>query len=121
MIIAGLVFMTSLIRQSTRPRYRTLSYWFCVVMVSVFGTMRADVAHVGLGIAYSVSTSVFVIVLIEGTLSIHSIVSARREFAVNSSTSSASRRRLLSVPPRAASALLLYIWASSPRVCYLPD
>ena len=57
-------------------------------MVSVFGTMCADVAHVGLGIAYTVSTSAFAVVLaaifsvwyrVEHTLSIHSITTARRE------------------------------------------
>ena len=63
MIIAGLVFMTSLSWQFSRPQYQTFSYWFCVVMVSVFGTMCADVAHAGLGITYSVSTAVFAIVL----------------------------------------------------------
>jgi len=87
-VVAGLVFLASLVWQFTRPRYQTLPYWFCVVMVSVFGTMCADVAHVGLGIAYSVSTSVFAVALatiflvwhrVEGTLSIHSITTARRE------------------------------------------
>jgi uncharacterized membrane-anchored protein len=88
-VVAGLVFLASLAWQFTRPRYQTLAYWFCVVMVSVFGTMCADVAHVGLGIAYSVSTSVFAVALaaiflvwyrVEGTLSIHSITTVRREF-----------------------------------------
>ena len=87
-VVAGLVFLASLTWQFTRPRYQTLAYWFCVVMVSVFGTMCADVAHVGLGIAYSVSTTVFALVLaaiflawyrVEHTLSIHSITTARRE------------------------------------------
>ena len=57
-------------------------------MVSVFGTMGADIAHVGLGIPYEVSTAVFAVALaviliawrrVEGTLSIHSIVTPRRE------------------------------------------
>ena len=87
-VIAGLVFLASLTWQFTRPRYQTLSYWWCVVIVSVFGTMCADVTHVGLGIAYSVSTSAFALVLaavfilwyrVEYTLSIHSITTARRE------------------------------------------
>jgi uncharacterized membrane-anchored protein len=59
-----------------------------VVMVSVFGTVAADVVHVGLGVPYAVSTAVFAAILavvfalwyrIEGTLSIHSIVTRRRE------------------------------------------
>jgi uncharacterized membrane-anchored protein len=57
-------------------------------MVGVFGTMAADVLHVGLGIPYIVSTIFFAIVLVvvfrtwyrvEGTLSIHSITTPRRE------------------------------------------
>ena len=59
------------------------------MVVSVFGTVCADVAHVGLGITYSVATPVFAIVStlilvtwyrMEGTLSVHSGASARREF-----------------------------------------
>jgi uncharacterized membrane-anchored protein len=57
-------------------------------MVSVFGTMCADVVHVEFGVPYAVSGIAFALVLavtfwlwfrIEGTLSIHSIVSTRRE------------------------------------------
>jgi uncharacterized membrane-anchored protein len=87
-IVAGLVFLIVLAWQLTRHSYQTLAYWCCVVMVSVFGTMCADVAHVGLGIAYAVSSTVFALALatifitwfrVEGTLSIHSITTARRE------------------------------------------
>lgn len=87
-VVAGLVFLAALSWQLTRTAYQTLPYWFCVVMVSVFGTMCADVAHVGLGVPYVVSTGVFAVTLavvfvlwyrLEGTLSIHSITSARRE------------------------------------------
>ncbi len=87
-VLAGLVFLASLAWQCTRPRYQTLPYWFAVVMVSVFGTMCADVAHVALGVAYAVSTSFFAAALavvfftwrrVEGTLSIHAITTARRE------------------------------------------
>src|SRR3954452_3998391 len=57
-------------------------------MVGVFGTMAADVLHVGLGVPYIASTIFYAIVLalvfrtwyrVEGTLSIHSITSERRE------------------------------------------
>jgi uncharacterized membrane-anchored protein len=57
-------------------------------MVSVFGTMAADVLHVGLGVPYAVSTAGFAVVLAgvftawwlaERTLSVHEITSARRE------------------------------------------
>lgn len=57
-------------------------------MVGVFGTMCADVLHVGLGIPYIVSTVFYAVVLAvvfriwyrtEGTLSIHGITTERRE------------------------------------------
>jgi uncharacterized membrane-anchored protein len=57
-------------------------------MVGVFGTMAADVLHVGLGVPYVVSTVFYAGVLylvfrtwyrVEGTLSIHSITTPRRE------------------------------------------
>jgi uncharacterized membrane-anchored protein len=63
-------------------------YWFAVAMVSVFGTMAADVAHVGLGVPYLASTTFFIVVLaviftvwhvMEKTLSFHSIYTRRRE------------------------------------------
>ncbi|MET8964797.1 hypothetical protein ABZX69_35890 [Streptomyces sp. NPDC004074] len=63
-------------------------YWTAVVMVSVFGTMAADVLHVGLGIPYTVSTPPFLTALAavfalwyaaERTLSIHGIRTRRRE------------------------------------------
>jgi uncharacterized membrane-anchored protein len=69
-------------------RYYAWSYWSAVVMVAVFGTMAADVAHVVLHIPYFVSSAVFASALAiifatwyasERTLSIHSIVAGRRE------------------------------------------
>jgi uncharacterized membrane-anchored protein len=57
-------------------------------MVGVFGTMAADVLHVGLGVSYLVSTAFFAVALAaifglwygsEKTLSIHSIHTRRRE------------------------------------------
>jgi len=69
-------------------RYRTVAYWSAVVMVSVFGTMCADVVHVEFGVAYVVSAIALALALalvfwtwfrVEGTLSIHSIVTTRRE------------------------------------------
>ena len=84
----GVVFALALAWQLRAPRFRVVTYWFAVAMVSVFGTMCADVMHVGLGVAYLVSSSVFVAALAviflwwyrcERTLSIHSIVTTRRE------------------------------------------
>jgi len=86
--VAGVVLLVALVLQFSRRRYVTWIYWFAVMMVSVFGTMAADALHIGFGIPYAVSTAVFVVVLAvifvawyasEKTLSIHSIVTPRRE------------------------------------------
>lgn len=86
--LAGIVLAISLVMQFSTKRYMPWAYWFAVVMVSVFGTMAADVLHVGLGIPYIVSTIFFFVVLLavfaiwylkEKTLSIHSIYTPRRE------------------------------------------
>jgi uncharacterized membrane-anchored protein len=87
-ILAGVVLVAALVLQFRTPRYNVWAYWFAVVMVSVFGTMDADVLHIGLGIPYLISTTFFAIALAvvftiwhrsERTLSIHSIVTRRRE------------------------------------------
>ncbi|MFF3419642.1 hypothetical protein ACFYW9_33925 [Streptomyces sp. NPDC002698] len=63
-------------------------YWTAIVMISVFGTMAADVLHVGLGVPYLISTPLFLTALgavfavwygSEHPLSIHSIHTRRRE------------------------------------------
>jgi uncharacterized membrane-anchored protein len=81
-------FACALILQFSMRRYVAWAYWFAVVMVGIFGTMAADVLHVGLGVSYTASTVLYAAVLIavfvawrrtEGTLSIHSIDSPRRE------------------------------------------
>jgi uncharacterized membrane-anchored protein len=83
---AGLLI--ALLLQLAVRRYVPWVYWLCVVMVSVFGTMAADVAHVGLGVPYVVSSAFFAAALTvvfvvwyktERSLSIHSIHNARRE------------------------------------------
>lgn len=69
-------------------RYNAFAYWAAVMMVAVFGTMAADVVHRQLGVSFAVFTfccalAVAVTFLVwhrtEGTLSIHSITSRRRE------------------------------------------
>jgi uncharacterized membrane-anchored protein len=82
-------FTAALILQFAVRRYVAWIYWLAVVMVSVFGTMAADVLHVGFGVPYLVSTVFFSVVLaavfmvwyrVERTLSIHRIDTRRREF-----------------------------------------
>ena len=81
-------FVVALALQFAMRRYLAWTYWFAVVMVGVFGTMAADVLHVGFGVPYFASAALFAVVLAavfvtwqksEKTLSIHSITSRRRE------------------------------------------
>ncbi len=87
-LAAGVVFAVVLWWQLRAPRFSATTYWAAVVMVSVFGTMCADVVHVAFGVPYLVSTFAFGLVLVgvfwswwksEGTLSFHSIRTTRRE------------------------------------------
>ena len=81
-------FALALALQFRVRRYIVAIYWFAVVMVSVFGTMAADVLHVVIGIPYVLSTAFYAVALAaiflwwyrsEGTLSIHRIDGGRRE------------------------------------------
>lgn len=87
-LIGGVLLVASLVWQFRSARYQPWRYWSAVLMVSVFGTMVADVLHVVLGIPYMISTIAFAIMLSlvflcwyrsEGTLSIHTINSRRSE------------------------------------------
>jgi uncharacterized membrane-anchored protein len=84
----AVVFVIVLWWQLRSTTYQTVTYWSAVVMVSVFGTMCADVVHVEFKVPYAVSAVAFALALVvvfwwwfrvEGTLSIHSIVTTRRE------------------------------------------
>ena len=92
LVVAGVAgfagFAVALWLQFRVRRYIAVVYWFAVAMVAVFGTMAADGLHVGLGVPYIVTTVFYAAVLAavfflwhrsEGTLSIHSIVTRRRE------------------------------------------
>jgi uncharacterized membrane-anchored protein len=90
-LAVGLGFLglvVSLAIQLYLRRYVAWAYWFAVVMVAVFGTMAADAVHIELQVPYALSaamcavglTVIFVVwYLSEGTLSIHSISTRRRE------------------------------------------
>lgn len=84
--ILGLSFALWL--QMRQHEHRAPVYWFAVMMVAVFGTMAADGIHDGASIPYSVTTPLFGLAVgaiflawyrSEGTLSIHSICTRRRE------------------------------------------
>jgi uncharacterized membrane-anchored protein len=86
--VAATAFVVALALQFSVRRYVPWVYWLAVAMVGVFGTMAADVLHVRFGVPYVASAAAFAIVLavifvvwhrLEGTLSIHSIRTRRRE------------------------------------------
>jgi uncharacterized membrane-anchored protein len=87
-VLGGIALVVALFLQFSSDRYVPWRYWLAVAMVGVFGTMCADVLHVGLGVPYIASTIFYAVVLAvvfrtwyrtEGTLSIHSITTERRE------------------------------------------
>ena len=74
--------------QMRQREYRAPVYWFAVMMVAIFGTMMADAIHDGASIPYAVTTPLFGLCVAaiffrwyrsEGTLSIHTINTRRRE------------------------------------------
>jgi uncharacterized membrane-anchored protein len=81
-------FAIAMVLQFRAKAYNAWIYWLAVVMVAVFGTMAADVLHIKFHVPYVASTTFYAIVLAvifilwyrtEGTLSIHSIRTPRRE------------------------------------------
>lgn len=84
--IFGLILALRL--QLRQTEYKAPYYWFCVMMIAVFGTMAADGIHDGAGIGYQLTTPLFAAITAgifvwwyrsEGTLSIHTIDTRRRE------------------------------------------
>jgi len=88
-VVGGfVVFAIAMTLQLRVDRYIPWVYWLAVAMVAVFGTMAADVLHVEFGVPYVGSSILFAVLLVavfatwsrvEPTLSIHSIVTTRRE------------------------------------------
>lgn len=87
-LISAALFVYALRRQFGTRRYNTWTYWFAIAMVATFGTMAADSLHQFLGVPYGIVTAFYAVVLglvfwrwwaNEGTLSIHSITTRRRE------------------------------------------
>jgi uncharacterized membrane-anchored protein len=90
--IAGLVgiggMALALRLQLRQKTYRAPYYWFVVMMIAIFGTMVADAIRDGAGIGYPVTSAGFALFTAivfwrwyrsEGTLSIHTIDTRRRE------------------------------------------
>jgi uncharacterized membrane-anchored protein len=81
-------FVLALWLQLSMRRYNAWTYWLAVVGVGVFGTMAADVLHVGFHVPYIASSILYAIALAavfgswyvtERTLSIHTVDTLRRE------------------------------------------
>ncbi len=86
--IMGLLLAMALIAQFSLRRYVPAAYWLAVVLISVVGTLFSDNLVDNLGVSLWTTTAVFALGLAatfiawyrsERTLSIHSIVTRRRE------------------------------------------
>ncbi|MGZ0148331.1 COG4705 family protein [Kribbella sp. WER1] len=81
-------FSIALYLQLKATTYHPVRYWVTVLGVALFGTMIADGPHVALGTPYWFDSIVYLVLLCglltwwrrsEGTISVHSITTARRE------------------------------------------
>lgn len=86
--VMATLLVAALLAQLRTRRYTPWIYWLTVVLVSVVGTQVTDLLTDGLGVSLYVSTSAFAAALaaiflvwyrVERTLSIHDIVTRRRE------------------------------------------
>jgi uncharacterized membrane-anchored protein len=82
LVVIGLVW------QFHTRRYVAAAYWFLAFAIAIFGTGVSDTLHLYVGIPYAGTTILWAVVLAaifaiwhrsEGTLSIHSITTRRRE------------------------------------------
>jgi uncharacterized membrane-anchored protein len=82
------LFVVGFALQFWTRRYRAFAYWFFAYAIAIFGTGVADFLHLDVGIPYWGTTLLWAVVLAtvfllwqrsEGTLSIHSIFTQRRE------------------------------------------
>ena len=87
-IIMAVLLVAALIAQFELRRYVPAVYWLSVVLISVVGTLITDNLTDNLGVSLWITTAVFAVALAitfivwsvsEKTLSIHSIVTIRRE------------------------------------------
>ncbi len=84
----ALLMVIALTWQFRTRRYTAAAYWFLAYVIAIFGTGVSDALHLFAGIPYAGTTLGWAIVLAlifwrwdrsEGTLSIHSVVTRRRE------------------------------------------
>ena len=86
--VMGLLLLAMLVLQLRQARYVPWIYWLTVVLVSIVGTQITDALTDGMDVSLYASTIAFSVLLantfaiwysIEGTLSIHTITTLRRE------------------------------------------
>src|SRR5581483_4364689 len=63
-LIGAVSFGIAILLQLWVRKYIAWIYWIAVTMVAIFGTMAADVLHIGLGIPYIVSSIFFAFALV---------------------------------------------------------
>jgi uncharacterized membrane-anchored protein len=82
------LFVVGLVIQFATRRYRAFAYWFLAYAIAIFGTGVSDFLHLDVKIPYAGTTLLWAVILMaifwtwhhnEGTLSIHSITTQRRE------------------------------------------
>ena len=87
-VVEVTIFLVALVIQFATRRYVAAAYWFLALAIAIFGTGAADALHLIVGIPYGGTTALWAVVLTgifivwyrsEGTLSIHSITTTRRE------------------------------------------
>jgi uncharacterized membrane-anchored protein len=83
-----LFLVVALVWQFRTRRYVAAAYWFLAYAIATFGTGVSDTMHLVIGVPYAGTTAFWAVVLAlvfwlwyrsEGTLSIHSITTRRRE------------------------------------------
>jgi uncharacterized membrane-anchored protein len=83
-----LLFAIGILLQFRSRRYTAIAYWFLAYAIATFGTGVADFLHLDVGIPYAGTTLMWAVILAavfivwyrsEGTLSIHSVHTTRRE------------------------------------------
>ncbi len=86
--VMSVFFLVTLLLQLRAQRYRPPLYWLTVVAISIVGTLISDNLVDGMGISLVTTSIVFAVILAivfatwyasERTLSIHSIITRRRE------------------------------------------
>jgi len=82
------LFVIALVLQFATRRYRAFAYWFLAFAIAIAGTGFSDFLHLDVHIAYAGTTTLWAVILAavfwiwqrsEGTLSIHSVTTQRRE------------------------------------------